>query len=805
MKFQSSHSCAWLLLIACSIAAPAVLVASCSTGEAGMWSNSSTAPTNNGGGTGTAPNNSTNPSGNNQTAIKINICGEAGCAVTRGDGECDGGVTYTIIGNNKPLTKRVMQASNAASTSTDPCNQVIEWSAPDAEAPDVWKPPLTEDYSCPAGSIRVHVRDIWSKQANPTLATLDKRPFAVQLIQSPSWAPTAARAETAGCDWYSVCAPQPYLSKFRLGAMGTDSCSAPQANSGEFDISSFAGKSDVWIDYTGSSSSLPADYTNAKGAFRITANKSDVEALLCPPGKPDDSIPEGYTKLHIRWLWGDPSRTGFPGTGCEETQMGFTTPPYPTTLKIQAGGTCGNMQAMLELQNGHCPWYFALIPNSQWTTGGKLDVFYMGSAEKQVYATGAELPKREANEYWLAYAGPPDNVAWAGQGTVCMNYSNRPDSYRFYKQNPGPGYEGCGGGGDISFDPCNPPAPTGYHTVHFRYLWAGQKIFTFFPSLDLMPSWIILEVKNNAAGAEGGSENVTCTREADRPWFNCQVPDRFFTTGSTWRAVDKTITDGRTEWNTVQERDFPDKPGEYWIRWYYGKPDYNGTFKAFDYYPDGAGGDWSATGNWNDEACADKPPATTPKLGYDGWFPFDETGYGYGNGITLAATYPEPKKVQQLFNYLVQERYEIWKQNYLRYDDEACGEGTARVAAEPNPGLSEGNGYGMAISAAIGDKATFDKIWKFVRHYLSQSARKYCGGLAGWAWDSPADCRPLDVPCDPDTEQCSGNGDSAFDGDVDVAIGLVYAGLQWPEYRQAAIDWLIKMECELNTVYDPKW
>ncbi|MGE5784019.1 MAG: hypothetical protein ACM3ZE_05485, partial [Myxococcales bacterium] len=43
------------------------------------------------------------------------------------------------------------------------------------------------------------------------------------------------------------------------------------------------------------------------------------------------------------------------------------------------------------------------------------------------------------------------------------------------------------------------------------------------------------------------------------------------------------------------------------------------------------------------------------------------------------------------------------------------------------------------------------------------------------------------------------------DGDVDIAIGLVFAALQWPEYRQAAIDWLLKMECEVNTVYDPNW
>lgn len=75
----------------------------------------------------------------------------------------------------------------------------------------------------------------------------------------------------------------------------------------------------------------------------------------------------------------------------------------------------------------------------------------------------------------------------------------------------------------------------------------------------------------------------------------------------------------------------------------------------------------------------------------------------------------------------------------------------------------------------------------------------------GWKFNGPADCRPIDKPCDPDTEGCGGTDDSAFDGDVEVGIGLVFAAQQWPEYRAAAIDWLSKMECEINTVYDGTW
>ena len=58
-----------------------------------------------------------------------------------------------------------------------------------------------------------------------------------------------------------------------------------------------------------------------------------------------------------------------------------------------------------------------------------------------------------------------------------------------------------------------------------------------------------------------------------------------------------------------------------------------------------------------------------------------------------------------------------------------------RQAAGP---ATRSQGYGIAISAAIGDKETFSQLWNFVRHHLSQSAKKYCGGLMGWMWDGRA-------------------------------------------------------------------
>jgi endo-1,4-beta-D-glucanase Y len=731
----------------------------------------------------------------------ISLCVGEGCAPDGGT-VCQGNVNFVIRGLGGPQS--LYATGDTDGGTADPCKTEVSWEVVPETPPEVKPPPpSTETYSCPTGEVRIHIRDIWSNDADPTLGTLDNRPIAVSLVDiNGQWVEYSARAESAGCDWYSTCIAPSVLSSFLLKVTGPDGCSA--GNSGTFQLADLGTATDVWLDYQGNSSTLTGDYLNptfTAGHFRSTTDKTVVQDLLCPAGPPDTTIPDGFTKLHVRWFWGDPADTGYPGTACGDEKTGQSAPPYPTSMRAVIG-TCNNLPAMLEFQNGDCPWYTVLVPNSQWD-GQNITLRY-GSGTKELYSPDLPLPARTQSEYWLAYTGAPDDIAIGG--AACMNWSNRANAYAFFSANPGPGYTNCGGAGDVHVDPCNPPEPDGYSTVHVRYLWAGQKTFTFFPKPEFMPMWIVMEVNG---------KDVICFREADRPWFNCPVPDAEFKAGATWRLVDKTHM---PEWNTVSPRpDFPATPGEYWLRWYYGKPDIPGTseFRFYDYYPDSTSGDWSATGSWDDAACADKPPATPISLGYGGWFPYNETGYAYPYGGTLAYTYADPQKVQDLLNVFVQERYERWKGTYIAYDDNACGEGTARVmtplAGYLKPGtlhsetVSEGQGYGMAMAAAIGDKVLFDKLWKFTRHFLSQSAKKYCGGLMGWSWKGPGDCRPIDVPCDPDTEGCGGSGDSAFDGDVDIAIGLVFAARQWPEYTQAAVGWLAKMECEVNGTFDGIW
>ncbi len=681
--------------------------------------------------------------------------------------------------------------------------QIIVWTAPPKADPTPPPPPPKEEtYSCPTDTRRIHVRELWSTKADPTLGTLQDRPTAVLVVDTKNnYQEYSARQDSPGCEWYSVCLPSG-ATQVQLKAMGGTSC-APSGSSGTFDLSKIGNSSsDIYVTYQGTSATLKTDFgaypppVGAK-AFQVTADAKAVPAQCSPGSATDaDATPKGFVKLHIRWPWGDPSVTGFPGTNCDKIRLGHGTPPYPTSLKFQNLDACPGLQAMLDFQDGQCPWYTALVPESAWSGGATPTVqFGVPDWSLQLTSPPVPLPKPASGEMWVAYGGPPDDAPT--EGVACLDYSMKPTSFHVYSQNPGPGYAHCGGGADVKIDPCNPPPPASYSVVHFRYLWAGQKTFTFFPRPDLMPKWIMMEVN--------GTE-VTCTREQDRPWFNCPVPNAEFRAGATWRAVDKTREP--TEWNTVQQRPFATKPGEYWLRWDYGKPDMtSGEFKFFDYYPDGTHGDWSATGQWHDEACAAKPPATPVSVGYTygGWFPYKRTNFAYQFGASLAHVYADSASVQDLLNAFVFQRYERWKKNYVLTDDLTCGADTARVNTDPGPTVSEGQGYGIAISAAIGDKETFSKLWNFTRHYLSQSAKKYCGGLMGWMWDGVGGCRPLDQPCDPDKDGCGGNDDSAFDGDVDIAIGLVFAARQWPEYTEAAINWLIKMECEINAAYDGKW
>ncbi len=107
-----------------------------------------------------------------------------------------------------------------------------------------------------------------------------------------------------------------------------------------------------------------------------------------------------------------------------------------------------------------------------------------------------------------------------------------------------------------------------------------------------------------------------------------------------------------------------------------------------------------------------------------------------------------------------QSSYANWKTKYLKND---CGNGYYRVdnAGGNSSTFSEGQGYGMVLTAYFGDKAQFDGLWSFAKKNFN--AKK----LMGWH-----------VTCSGPTTS-DGGGDSATDGDTDIGFALVVAAAQW--------------------------
>ena len=108
--------------------------------------------------------------------------------------------------------------------------------------------------------------------------------------------------------------------------------------------------------------------------------------------------------------------------------------------------------------------------------------------------------------------------------------------------------------------------------------------------------------------------------------------------------------------------------------------------------------------------------------------------------------------------------YDHWKGNYV-----VAVPGTPtryRVSfgsEDPNRTVSEGQGYGMTIVALMAGydpdaRAIFDGLWYFVRDHPSNIDNRLM------AWEVPED---------------AGGEDSAFDGDAEIAYGLLLADAQW--------------------------
>jgi endoglucanase len=129
------------------------------------------------------------------------------------------------------------------------------------------------------------------------------------------------------------------------------------------------------------------------------------------------------------------------------------------------------------------------------------------------------------------------------------------------------------------------------------------------------------------------------------------------------------------------------------------------------------------------------------------------------------------------------DSYSIWKTNFV----EACANGRYRVKFDDaSKTVSEGIGYGMLLSAYMGDKILFDGFWLYYKDNVNNN------GVMNWKING-----------------CSGveGQNGATDAELDAAFALIVADYQWASagtinYKSNAktlIAAIKKHEVEANT------
>jgi endo-1,4-beta-D-glucanase Y len=119
-----------------------------------------------------------------------------------------------------------------------------------------------------------------------------------------------------------------------------------------------------------------------------------------------------------------------------------------------------------------------------------------------------------------------------------------------------------------------------------------------------------------------------------------------------------------------------------------------------------------------------------------------------------------------------QRAYQTWQDRYLT---EACGNQRVQTYAyESAETFSEGIGYGMLLTVAHDDQATFDGLWSFYQANLDPN------GLMHW---KIGNCNDV------------WGENAATDGDLDAAMALIQASCKWGgSYGQDATDLINKIK-----------
>ncbi len=137
----------------------------------------------------------------------------------------------------------------------------------------------------------------------------------------------------------------------------------------------------------------------------------------------------------------------------------------------------------------------------------------------------------------------------------------------------------------------------------------------------------------------------------------------------------------------------------------------------------------------------------------------------------------------------VRAAYDKWKAAYLIADGtDNDGDALYRISHgsdDPWRTVSEGQGYGTIIVAHMAGyeadaQAIFDGLWQFARTHPSQIDGRFM------AWQVP--------------EDASTGIDSAFDGDADIAYGLLLADAQWGS--DGDVDYAVEAAELINAIYE---
>lgn len=119
--------------------------------------------------------------------------------------------------------------------------------------------------------------------------------------------------------------------------------------------------------------------------------------------------------------------------------------------------------------------------------------------------------------------------------------------------------------------------------------------------------------------------------------------------------------------------------------------------------------------------------------------------------------------------------WESWRGHYIDQDGRVVDTGQGNISH------SEGQGVGLVLAAAAGDRATFERVWNWTRTHLQTRQ----DALFSWRWDAGKK-RVTDI-------------NNASDGDQLIAWGLLRGADRFrvPVWREAAIRVLVDVRSKL--------